>query len=242
MTGQDFAKYVRFLTNTNSSTFDDENIVLLANTIQRNLARKIANLDEGEFELPMVRDLVASSEFDDREYDFDYDVIRIKRLEAYLDEQWVRFDKFKHNALKRPTTEAEVRDYFANSQGNAFYDVFRRSLWLFCGEIKAQEVGLKMWAQVYPSRLEVSDLSLQIDLSIPQSANTFRMPAHFHEIWARTISRIYRTSKDQPLPESQMEMAINQELDTLLGDYANSSLEDSPMQAHLPDDRHLMGW
>lgn len=236
------AQYVRFLTNTNSSTFTDDDLVLLANVVQRNLARKIANLDEGEFELPMVRDLVASNDFDDREYDTDFDVIRIKRVEAYLDSQWVRFKKFKHNALKRPTTESEVKDYFANSTGNAYYDVFRRSLWLFCGKIEDQEDGLKMWAQVYPSNIENSDLSSTIDLSVPQSANTFRMPAHFHEIWARAVSKIYRTSKDQPLPESQMEMVINQELNVLLEDYANSSLEDTPMQAHLPDDRHLMGW
>lgn len=242
MTGADFASYVRYLTNTNSTTFTDDEIVLLANAIQRPLARKIANLDEGEFEISMTRDLVASTDFDAREYDVDYDIMRIKRLEAKPDgSTWIRFDKFKHNAYQKPSTESDVRSNFGNSENKAFYDVSRRSLWLFCGEITAVSEGMKLWAQVYPINLVAGDLALSTELSIPTTSKTFRIPSDFHEIWGRMISRIHRMSKDKPLPVTEMEAAIKPDLDELLNEFNNSTLEENALVGGLPDDRRLQG-
>jgi len=55
----DFAALVRFYTHTDSTTFVDDDLLLLANVNKDELAKEIGLVNEGYFGVPCYKDLVA---------------------------------------------------------------------------------------------------------------------------------------------------------------------------------------
>lgn len=209
MTGVNFAALIRNYTHTNSTTFPDSEMVLLANTVKDDFAPAIKKANEDFFGVIATRNLVASSSSDmtKREYTLPEDTLGIKYLEAKFDgTNWVVLSKFDLNKYRRPTDEATIIGQFANEKDRAFYDIFRRSIWIYSGTISAVTSGLKLHHIAYPADIEAGDLADIVDLSTDPSATTSQLPRQFHELWARKVSILWKSGRQQPVPLNEREL------------------------------------
>ena len=134
MTPTQLATYIRTKTRTNSTTLTDATILSFLQVHMEALSARILELDEDYFGVVMTDDLVASdSDFDNREYALPETLLgRIKRVEAALNgTDWIKLIGFDTATYDRPTTDAITLAEFSNSEGEAFYDIFRESLWIY---------------------------------------------------------------------------------------------------------------
>jgi len=230
MTGLQFAQLVREYTRTNSVSFTDASIILLANVIKDDFAKEIAKADEDYFGVPSTRDLVASSNSDPtaREYTLPEDYLKIKKVEACLDgTNWLQLKEFDLIQYQRTTNEAEILNQFSNDEGKAFYDIFRKSLWIYSGAITANSGGLKLWYIAYPADIAVADLSGTQDLSVDPTTVTAGMPRQFHELWARKISITWKSSRPKPIPLTESELVFTPDFKSALSSIRNPNLDRS---------------
>lgn len=241
MTGSNFASLVRSYTRTNSTTLLDATIVLLANTVKDDFAREIIKADEDIFGVPVTTNLRASSPSDinQREYALPTDNMKIVRVEAKLDgTSWVKLERFDPAIYPRPLTDTEVTNSFANENNKAFWDKFRNSLWIYAGAITATTAGLKMWHIAYPSNIDATDLAdTSADLSEDPSATTSSLPRQFHELWARKISIIWKSSREKPIPLSEIELVFDKDFKKAMASI--DSIDEGGLVGTLPDDSHL---
>ncbi len=236
MTGTEFAQLVREYTRTNSTTLTDATIVLLANVIKDDFAKEIVKADEDFFGVPSTRDLVASSLTDPtaREYTLPEDYLKIKKVEARLDgSNWIQLKEFDITQYDRTTNESEILTQFANEEGRAFYDIFRKSLWLYSGTIVANSDGLKLWYIAYPANIATADLSGSQDLSLDPTSTTAGMPRQFHELWARKLSITWKSNREKPIPLSERELIFGSDFKSALSSIRNPNLDRSE-EARVP--------
>jgi len=107
MNYQKFASLVRYYTKTNSTTFTDAEMLILANIFKEDIAGLISKeVGEDYFGLRFERDLIAGQ----REYDLPSEVMsRIKYLEAKLDgTDWERLSEVDLTEYERTTDEATI--------------------------------------------------------------------------------------------------------------------------------------
>lgn len=238
MIGTAFASLVRYYTRTNSTTLADADIVLLANTVKDDFAKEIIKADEDLFGVVADTDLRASDtdDFTQREYPLPADNLGVKKLEAKLDgTNWVDLIKFDLSKWKRPTTEAEVIASFGNAQGNAYWDKFRNSIWIYSGDISAAVTdGLKIHYIAYPSDIDATDLAASTDLSTDPSTTESSLPKQFHELWARKISIIWKSSRDKPIPLSERELVFDKDFQKAID--AIENIDEADIKATLPND------
>lgn len=241
MTGTQLAALIRTYTRTNSTTLPDSDIVLLANVIKDDFAKEIAKVDEDYFGVPATRDLIASSLTDPtaREYTLPEDYLKIKKVEARLDgTNWLKLNEFDLEQYQRTTNEAEILNQFSNENGRAFYDIFRKSLWIYSGTITANSAGLKLWYIAYPADIEEADLSGTQDLSLDPTTITAGMPRQFHELWARRFSIIWKSNREKPIPLTERELTFTPDFKSALSSIRNPNLDRS-QEGSIPNDSHL---
>lgn len=241
MTGVNFTSYIRFLTKTNSSTFTDAEIVLIANIVKDDIAKEIVKVDEDFFGVYMDANIKASSTSDPkkREYPLDDDQIRIKKVEAQFDgTNWVDLIPFDLTQYDRTTDENTIIAQFSNTQGNAYYDIFRQSLWIYSGTTTVVTDGLKMHGVVNPEDIDASDLASSNQLSVPSVNTASRLPLPFHELWARRISITYKSGKEKPIPLSDLELAYAADFELALEAINNQNL-DQDIVAEREDDSDM---
>lgn len=241
MTGVNFASFLRFLTRTNNVTMPDSEIVLLANIVKDDMAKEIIKADEDFFGGIAERDLVASSLTDvtAREYSLPENIIRVKKVEAKLNgTDYVPLSEFNINQFKRTTNEEEILNRFGNNEGEAYYDIFRKSLWIYSGAITASSLGLKLWQIVFPADITTATLALTTDLSIDPSTTSAGIPRQFHELWARKCSIMYKSNREKPIPLTQSEQLVDKDMKLALSSIRNSNL-DRENVGYLPDDSAL---
>lgn len=242
MVGTKFASLVRFYTRSNSTTFSDADIVLIANVVKDDFAKEIIKADEDYFGVPETTDLRATSDSDFtlREYPLPTDDMKVIRVEGKLDgTNWTKLIKFDLTQWTRPTTEAEVIDHFTNSYGGAYWDKFRNAIWLYTGSIaSAVSNGLKIHHIAYPSDINTGTLAdASTDLSEDPTTTTSGMPRQFHELWARQIAIIYKSSKEKPIPLSERELTFERDFKKAIASIENIDSEGTYGQ--LPDDSDL---
>lgn len=206
MTGSKFASLVRELTRTNSTTLTDATLLLFANPVKDELARRIVTeAQEDYFGVPQTADLVE----DQREYPFPPNMLaRVRYVEANLGGEWIALHPFDLGRYNRTTNEAAITEQFGNIEGSAFYDIFRNSLWIYSGSIEAVNEGLKLWAIEFPADINTSTLANDsIDLSVDPTSTTSGMPREVHEIWAEQTAIRWKETRDKPIPLTQREMS-----------------------------------
>lgn len=238
MTGQNFASLVRLYTKTNSTTLTDANIVILANVVKDDFAKQILSADEDIFGVPATRNLVASDISDPtkREYSLPEDYIGIKSVEAKFDgTNWMRLFELDLAKHRRATDEATIISLYENTEGRAFYDIFRNSLWLYSGAIAAVTAGLKLWYISYPADISAATLALSTDLSLDPSTTTSQLPRQFHELWARKISILWKSTREKPIPLAERELVFDADFLKAIGSITNPN-KDRDIEASLPDD------
>ena len=119
MTGTQLASYIRARTYTDSTSFTDDQILLLTNIIKDEMASQITQAFEDIFLISTTDSLVAGQ----RKYLLPADYIKIKQIEANLNEEWVKLAPFDINNYRRPTNEENILKNFAIPQ----YDLFNGS-------------------------------------------------------------------------------------------------------------------
>ena len=220
MTYAQFAAIVRFYTQTDSASFTDAEILLLANPFKDSFAEEISKRDEDFFGMRFTRNLEA----DRREYATPDETIRIKYVEALLDGSTQQhLDEFDLNSYRRPTSESEIRLNFSGGIAPK-YDIFRRSLWIYSGDaIISVTNGLIFWAIIYPE--DLSDLTLTTDMSADPTTTSHGLPRPFHELLARRVSIAWKTSQNRKKALSEKELLFETDFKKALDSITNTNLD-----------------
>jgi hypothetical protein len=231
MTGQQFAQYIRINTKTNQATLPDSEIVLKANIVKDDIARRIADLSEDFFGAVAYAPLESGR----REYPLPPDMLGyIKKVEIMLDgTNYLPIKELDLGLYPRATSEADILGGFYNFAGGAFYDIYRSSLWIYSGQIESVANGLKLWYIAFPADITVSTLSLDVDLSADPNSETAGMPRQIHELWAQKVIIEWKVSQPKPMPLSPDEQLWYQRMEMVVRSLANPNLGRS-FQAPLP--------
>ena len=202
MSPAEVAAYVRFKTKTNTTTFSNADMLTVANVIKNSICRQALKADEDIFLVPTTLNLVA----DQREYPLHSTLLRgIKRVEAQLDgTNWIKLYPFDLSDYDEPiSSETEITNYFSNTEGGAFYDIMRRSIWIYSGTITSVSSGLKIWQNTYPA--DLTDMTSSTDMSVDPSTTTHGVPREIHEVIAEGIIIDYKTSREKPIALTERE-------------------------------------
>lgn len=223
MNYQDFAAYIRYHTKTDTDTLTDAELVLLANVEKDNLAKEIAKVNEDIFGMWYVRDL----EEDVREYSFPSNILsNTKYLEVKIANggtEWKKFSEFDLTAYQRTTDEASIVQNFA---GKYLFDIFRKSLWLYCEETIIDVTdGIKLWAIQFPADLTTAMLSSTTDMSVDPTTTSSGMPRESHELWARATIISYKNSQEKPIPLTEKELNYKDDLRLMLNSLRGTNLD-----------------
>lgn len=208
MTFAEYTNLVRYYTSTNSTTFTDNNILMLSNIFKNEIAGIISKeVNEDFFGVPLVRDLLA----DTRSYELPADMMsRIRYLQIKLDgEKWERLNETDMATYKNTTDDSTIKEVYAGKKPE--FIIFNSSIFILSGEdISYVEDGLKLWSIIYPK--DFTDLSLTEDMSMPPDDYSHGFPISFHELLARRVSIAYKSGKDRPIPLSEKEQKYDLDL------------------------------
>lgn len=223
MTGQNFASYTRYLTKTTSTTFSDADIVLLSNTVKDEMATRINKANSDVFGMIYTTNLVANQ----REYSLPTDVLRtLKKLEAKFDgTNWIALNELDVSSLKRPTDETTITSYFSNEAGNAFFDIYRDSLFIYSGTISNVASGIQLYAMVWPEDIASGTLSLSTDIGLPSATDKRALPREFHKLWAEAVAIEYKQSKDRASALTVNEQKWEERFTSILDSLKNNNLD-----------------
>lgn len=211
MTFAQFATLIRFRTRTDSTTFTDAEILVLANTYKDQMAVKILGANENYFGAPMLDDLVAGQ----REYPLDATIAgQIKFLEVKLDgTNWQRIYETDFNLEKLTTDETGITAAFSGRKPE--FAIFRNSLWILSAEAIIDVTdGIKIWAYIWPA--DFTNLALTTEMALPPTANTHGWPRQFQELLARKVVIDYKESRDKPMVLNQTEQSWQSDFYTML--------------------------
>lgn len=240
MTGIDFARLVRKYTRTNSITLTDSDLVLFANTVKNDFVRSIIKKDEDYFVFDTYANLKASSAVDptSREYLLPTDSRKIVRVEAKFDgTNWIKLTEFDLVKYTRTSDELTITQLFSNSSGVASYDLIGSLLKLYTGTVSVVSGGLKLTYVALPRDITIDSLALETDLSVAASATDGAMPSPFHELWARKIGIIYKSSQEKPILLSEYDKAFGPDFQEVLDSIKDPNL-DREVTFSLPDDTY----
>jgi len=171
---------------------------------QDEISKDIIDVDEDILLIPQYTSLVANQ----REYSLPNDMLAsIKRVEAKLDgTNYIKLEELDIVSLKNSIlTESQITENFSNEEGHAYFDLSRKSLYLYSGTVPTSADGLRVWCNTWP--LAVPNLSDTTDMSNDPSTTTHGIPRELHEIWARGVIIDWKSSRDKPIPLSEKELS-----------------------------------
>lgn len=207
MTPVALASYIRYKTKTNSTTFTDSDILALLNVTKDDMSAAIAKQDASYFQVPAYHDLVANQ----REYPLDDTLLNsIFAVEISFDgTTWIRMRRdLDLRQYTRTTDETTIVSLFANSEGRCYYDIIRKSLFIYTGTISNNVTnGIKVWYHTYPA--DITSLSSTVDMAIDPNGVTAGFPRQFHELLGRAVIIDYKESRIVPIPLSQSEQRFD---------------------------------
>jgi len=234
MTPAEFAQYVRFKTRTNSSTFTDADMLMLMNIHKDDLATEIIKANEDYFGTPETADLVAGQ----RQYPFPDDMLnQVKHVEAKLDgTNQIPLAEFDLTGYQRSTDETTITNLFSNTEGNAYFDIFSNSIWIYSGTITSVSAGLKIWSYQWPAKF--TNLASTTDMAVDPSNTTVGFPRAFHELLARRVIIEYKTSGDKAMQLTDSELKYDVDLQRKLDSISEMNMSRSNTAA-LPSGKKL---
>lgn len=210
MTPAKLAEYVRYKTRTNSTTLTNADLIILANVVKDKLVWRALEADEDLFLVPTYLNLVANQ----REYPLHTDLLsRIKRVEAKLDgTNFVKLHEFDLPQHTYPiSTEADIVAHFANTEGDAFFDIMRGSIWIYSGTITAVTAGLKIWLNTIVA--DITSMESTTDMSEDPTTTTHGIPRSLHKVLGDGIVIEWKQSREKPISLSDTEGKWDLEVD-----------------------------
>lgn len=227
-----FATLVRYYTKTNSTTFTDADILVLANIFKDDIAGLISKeVGEDYFGLRFERDLVAGQ----REYDLPAELMaRMKYLNAKLDgTNWERLKETDLSTYGQAMDEATIEAQYADKDPE--FDLWDNGIYILSGDAIIDVAdGLKLWAIVFPS--DFPNLTSTEDMSTNPDDYSHGFPRQFHELLARRVSIAYKSSKDRPIPLSEKEKLYEVDLSTAIQSMKDANLDRSVIPSAPYDD------
>lgn len=220
MTPAKFASYIRYKTKTNSTTFPDADILVLANIVKDDIAKEVTKANEDYFGIELVRNLEAGK----RSYLFPSDVLnQIKYTQVQLDGvEWQTLKEFDVTSYNRPTDEATILENWAGKMPE--FDIFGGQLVIYSDAAIANvEDGLKLWAIIYPA--DLTSLAGTNDMSVAPSNISFGMPRQLHKVWADKVIVEYKNSKEKPIPLSEGERNVDFNLQLAINSLKEQNLD-----------------
>jgi len=209
MTTTALAAYVRLRTRTNSTTLTNDDLLIFANAIKEKIVLQALETDEDIFCVPTYLNLVANQ----REYPLLSTMLsRIKRVEAKLDgTNWLKLNEFDLTSHQQPVTpETNITYNFSNEEGNAFYDIIRKSIVLYSGTITSVTDGLRIWLNTWPA--DFTSMEGTTDMSVDPSTTTHGFPKELHGVLATGIIIDWKGSREKPLPLNEQELTYDRDL------------------------------
>lgn len=228
-----FAGLCRFYAlgdSSDSTNLPDATLLLLSNVAKDDIAKEIAKANEDFFGAVFTKNLEANR----REYAMPDDILNnLKTVEAKLDGTNIsRLIPFDLNSFKRPTGEMDIRNDFASKA--PAYDIYRRAIQLYTGDaIIAVTAGLILRAIIYPA--DFTAFSSSDDMSVDPGIYTFGFPRQFHELLARRVSMMYKSSQDRPKALTDNERLFEADLAKAIAAISNPNL-DANVEASVPYD------
>lgn len=210
MTPAKMAEYIRYKTRTNSTTLTNADLIILANAVKDKLVWRALEADEDLFLVPTYLNLVA----DQREYPLHSDLLsRIKRVEAKLDgTNFIKLYEFDLPQHTYPiSTEADIVAHFGNTEGDAYFDIMRGSIWIYSGTITAVTSGLKIWLNTIVA--DITSMVSTTDMSVDPTTTTHGIPRALHKPLADGIVIEWKQSKEKPIALSDTELRWDLEVD-----------------------------
>lgn len=205
MTPAAASAYIRLRTRTNTTTLTNANLLILWNVVKNDLCQRALETDEDIFLVPTTMDLVASAT--QREYPLHSNILsRIKRVEAALDgTNYVKLFNFDLTEFDRTLTgESTITEEFSNEEGYAFYDIMRKSLFLYSGTITAGTDTLRIWLNTYPA--DVTDMTGSTDMSVDPTTTTHGVPKALHKVISDGVIIQWKGSLEKPIPLTDHEL------------------------------------
>ena len=225
MTGTQLAATIRRYTKTNSTTLADADLLVDVNNVKDDLANLIVQKNENLFMMTSTDALVASS-VTAREYALPDDVLNhILTVEGAFDTtQATVFTPILpySGGLQRlireldGITEAKITNYFSNQKPRYFKT--RRGIYILSGTISALSAGLKIRYTAFSA--DLANLTGTTGLEVDPTTTTFGMLRQLHELWARRVSIIWKSSRPKPIPLSALELIYEKDLEKALNGIA----------------------
>jgi hypothetical protein len=239
MTPAEAIAYVRYRTRTNATTLTNANFLILWNVVKNDICQKALETDEDIFLVPTYMDLVASTT--QREYPLHSNILsRIKRVEAALDgTNYIKlysFDLLDHD--KPVTGESNITSRFGNNEGEAFYDIMRKSIWIYSGTITAGTSTLRIWVNTYPANM--TDPTSTTDMSTDPSTTTHGVPKALHKVICEGVIIEWKGSHEKPIPLTDHELLHEKHLQDAFQTLKKASY-DTELQGDLPDKEQGFG-
>lgn len=203
----EFAATIRYYTGTDSTTFADADILLLANNFKNEIAGQITAANEDYF----VRTFLANLNAGQRQYSIPDEILNnIKYVEAKLDGVTQKhLDEFDINSYRKSTDEATIVAQFAGK--NPMFDLEGGSLIIYSDSaIISVTQGLILKAVILPANF--TSLSSTIDMATDPDAYSCGFPLQFHELLARRVAMAWKSSRPKPVPLSEVEKLYKTDL------------------------------
>jgi len=181
----EFATRVRDITETDTTTLPDAELLIKMNVNKDEICREISNRKENFFEREFETHLLAGV----REYAFPLNVTKVVGVEVLLDgDRPRRGEEIDMNSygntssFNRATTdEATIIERF--SDDNPMYKLSNRMVVLYTGStIPAQTDGLKMYGIEYPANF--TQLTSTDSIAYDRSVVNAGFPLEFHDLLA----------------------------------------------------------
>jgi len=232
MTPVQFAVLTRYYTKTNSTTFTDADILILANIYKDDICAQVAkNVGEDYFGLRFERDLIA----DQREYDLPNELMaRMKYLQAKLDgTNWKKLNETDLSIYGKSIDETTIRLEY--SERDPEFDLWDQGIYILSGNAIINVTdGLLLWAIIYPA--DIANLTDTDDLSVNPDDYSHGIPKPFHELLTRRVSIAYKSSKDKPIPLSEKEKLYEVDLAQAIQNLKDANLDRSVLPSVPYDD------
>jgi hypothetical protein len=181
----------------------------LANVVKDRLVLEALDADEDLWLVPTYLNLVA----DQREYPLHSEIIsRIKRVEAMLDgTNYIKLYEFDLPQHSDPiSTETNITYSFGNTEGDAYYDIMRKAIWIYSGTITSVTDGLKIWLNTWVQ--DISSMVSTTDMSVDPTTTTHGIPRALHNVLATGMSIEWKESREKPIPLSGSELNYENEV------------------------------
>ena len=219
MTTTELATYVRFKTKTNTTTFTNADMLVLANLFKDEIAGKIQKLRPENFNVPALDNLVA----DQREYAFPSDVLNnIVTVELKFSStgDYVLANPLQRKDYGNALQESLIVNDYTNEK--PFYFIRRRAIYILSGAIIAVTDGIRLVFNSFPANF--TSMTGSTDMSVDPSTTTHGFPREFHELLGRRISIGYKNRNNVKLDRD--ELKYDTDLEDMLENFSQVNLDE----------------